>query len=292
MPAIINYIFFVALVITGGAFFSYPVFLIFHPVADVEFHKLIGITTTLCGLVFCFVYLKVNNIPFKEGFGYALPRKLFIKQMLSGTGFGIFILLSIVLTLIATGVYGEENELNLSVTNLITITIIAIISGCLVGLIEESIFRGALFSGLYKKTNATITIIFTSLVYAAVHFLKYRELSNDTVINWTTGLEMIPAALFRFGDPVIIDSFLTLFMLGVLLSLIRLRNNNIAMVAGIHTGIVITMKLTGEFTDYVADNSYPFLVNKYDHMLGSLALAWLVLICVAYMAWNKRQTAK
>ena len=288
MSAIIYFFIFVAIVITAGAFLSYPIFVLLHPVTEIEFHKLIGNTTIVCGLIFCFVYLKVNNISFKEGFGFALSRKLFVRQMLQGTGLGIMIMLCIVLILVLLGVYGKENELNLSVINLFYITIIAITSGCLVGLTEESIFRGALFSGLYKKTNATITTITTSLVYAALHFLKYRELAGDTVINWYTGLDMIPAALFRFGDPVIIDSFLTLFMLGVLLSLIRLRNNNIALAAGVHAGIVMAIKLTGELTDYVVDNSYPFLVNKYDHMLGNLALCWLVLICVTYY-WQTKQ---
>ena len=288
MPAIIYFIIFVILVITAGAFLSYPVFVVLHPVTEVEFHKLIGNITILCGLLFSFVYLKANNISFKEGFGYALPRKLFIKQMLAGTGFGIMIILCIVFILAMLGVFGKENELDLSAGNLIYITLFAIVAGCMVGLIEESIFRGALFSGLYKKFNAVITTIISSIVYAAVHFLKYRELDNDTVINWSTGLEMIPGALFRFHDPVIIDSFLTLFMLGVLLSLIRLRNNNIALAAGVHAGIVMSMKLTGEFTDYVTNNSFPFLVNKYDHMLGSLALGWLVLICVTYY-WQTKQ---
>ena len=289
MLATIYFIILVAIVIVAGAFFSYPLFLILHPFTEIEFHKFIGNVTILCGLLFCFAYLKINNISIKEGFGYALPRKKFIRQMLNGCGAGILIMLGIVLMLILLGVYGKENELNPSISNLISITVLAVFTGCLVGLIEESIFRGALFSGLYKKTNATITVITTSLVYAAVHFLKYRKLDNGIVINWATGLEMIPDALFRFGDPVIIDSFLTLFMLGVLLSLIRLRNNNIALAAGVHAGIVMVIKLTGEFTDYVTNNPYPFLVNKYDHMLGSLALGWLVLLCVIYIFWNKRK---
>ena len=93
---------------------------------------------------------------------------------------------------------------------------------------------------------------------------------------------MIPAALFKYQDPAIIDSFLTLFTLGVLLAMIRLRNGNIAMAAGIHAGIVMMIKLSGEFTDYAANNTYPFLVNEYDHLLGYLAFVWLLLLCVIY----------
>lgn len=282
MLAVSYFLIFIVLVIVSGPLLAYPLYLSLQTITDIEFHKLVSHATLLCGLLFSFIYLKINDIPFSAGFGYALPRKLFVKQMLIGTGLGILILMGLISFLFLTGVYEIENDLDLSINHLIKIIITAVIAGCTVGLIEESIFRGSLFSGLHKKTNALTTITLTSLIYAAIHFLKYRELENGMVVSWHTGLEMIPAALFRYQDPAIIDSFLTLFTLGVLLAIIRLRNGNIAMAAGIHTGIVMMIKLSGEFTDYAANNAYPFLVNEYDHLLGYLAFVWLLLLCVIY----------
>jgi len=288
MLAVLYFLIFIILVIVSGPLLAYPLYISLQSITDIEFHKLIGHATLLCGLLLSFIYLKINNIPFSAGFGYALPRKLFVKRMLIGIGFGILIIICLVSTLFLMSVYEVENDLNLSINHVIKIIITAFIAGCAVGLIEESIFRGSLFSGLHKKTNALTTITLTSLVYAAVHFLKYRELENGIVVNWHTGLEMIPAALFRFRDPAIIDSFLTLFALSVLLSIIRLRNGNIAMAAGVHAGIVMMIKLSGDFTDYATNNAYPFLVNKYDHLLGYLAFVWLVLLGVTYYWWSKQ----
>jgi membrane protease YdiL (CAAX protease family) len=288
MLAVLYFLIFIILVIVSGPLIAYPLYVSLLTITDIEFHKLIGHATLLCGLLLGFIYLRINNIPFSKGFGYALPRKLFVKQMLTGIGFGILIIICLVLTLFLTGVYEVENDLNLSINQLIKIILTVFVAGSVVGLIEETIFRGFLFSGLHKKTNALTTIMLTSLVYAAVHFIKYREIENGIVVNWYTGLEMIPDALFRFRDPAIIDSFLTLFALGVLLSLIRLRNGNIAMAAGVHAGIVIMIKLSGEFSDYAANNAYPFLVNKYDHLLGYLAFVWLVLLGAVYY-WKSKQ---
>jgi membrane protease YdiL (CAAX protease family) len=142
-----------------------------------------------------------------------------------------------------------------------------------------------LFSGLYKKTNALITVSLTSVVYAAVHFLKYRELPEGTQITWTTGLEMLPDAFFKLSYPHILDHFLTLLTLGVLLSMIRLRNGNIALCIGIHAGIVLTLKVSGRFSEYVPDSQFDFMVNWVDHTLGYLSFAWLLIIAIVY--WRK-----
>ena len=288
MLAALYFLLFIFLVLICGAVLAFPLSQLLQTVTDMEFHKLVGRSTILCALFFSFIYLKVNGISIKTGFGFAISRDEFIRQMLQGILVGISIIIVLIISLSVIGVYEVENDLDLSAGNLIKIFFIAIITGLLVGIVEESIFRGALFSALLKKTNVLTTVTLTSLVYAAVHFLKYREIADNVNITFLTGIEMIPAALFRFQDPAIIDSFITLFALGVLLSIIRLRHGNIAAVAGIHAGIVMMIKLAGDFTDYAAGNAYPFLVNKYDHMLGILAFVWLVIIIACYSIAIKR----
>ena len=81
----------------------------------------------------------------------------------------------------------------------------ALLAGLLIALIEELIFRGAFFSGLYKKTGASVTVLFTSFVYAAVHFVRYPDLITDTNIGWLTGIKMMPDAFRRFDEWAIMD---------------------------------------------------------------------------------------
>ena len=143
----------------------------------------------------------------------------------------------------------------------------------------------ALFSSLAKKTNAFIAISLTSFVYAAVHFLKYRELPEGTEITWLIGMEMLPDAFFKLSYPNITDHFLTLFTLGVLLSMVRLRHGNIALCIGIHAGIVMALKISGRFSEYVPGSPFDFLVNWVDHTLGYLSFAWLLVLAIIY--WRK-----
>ena len=117
------------------------------------------------------------------------------------------------------------------------------LAGLLIALIEELIFRGAFFSGLYKKTGAFVTVLFTSFVYAAVHFVRYPDLITDTNIGWLTGIKMMPDAFRRFHEWAMMDYFLTLFIFGILLGLLRLKHKNIAACIGAHAGIVVLIKI-------------------------------------------------
>ena len=285
MRAVLIFFILISLVIAMGPLLAYPVHLVLENFVDYPFHKLVKYVTLICGLIFSGLYLKINQMYSRQAFGFSGPLNIFLKHMLQGIFAGILIFAFLKLIFILLGIHQIKPNLDYFWSNLFLIFFKAILAGLLVGFIEESIFRGALFSGLYKKTSALIAVSLTSLVYAAVHFLKYRALPEGSEITWATGMEMLPNALFRFSDPNIIDHFLTLLALGVLLAIIRLRNGNIALCIGVHAGIVMAMKVTGRFSEYVPDNNFNFLVSKYDHTLGYLAFAWLLILAIVY--WRK-----
>ena len=285
MRTVVSFFILVSLVITLSPLLAYPVHLILGNFVDYPFHKLVSHVTLLCGLIFSGFYLKYHQMYSRQYFGFGGSKEVFLGNLLRGLLAGILILAFLNLFLLLFGVYQIKPNLDYFWSNLFLIIIKAILAGLVIGFIEESIFRGALFSGLYKKTGAVVTVTLTSLVYAAVHFLKYRALPEGTEITWVTGMEILPEAFFRFSDPNIIDHFLTLLVLGVLLSMVRIRNGNIAMCIGIHAGIVMTMKVTGRFSDYMPGSQFDFLVNRYDHMLGYLSLVWLLVLATVY--WRK-----
>ena len=285
MRTVVSFFIFVLLVITLSPLLAYPSYFILQNFTDYPFHKLVGHVTLICGLIFSGFYLKYHQMYSRQSFGFDGSKKVFLKKLLQGILAGILILALPKLFLLLFDVHQIKPNLDYFWSNLFLIFIKAILSGLVVGLIEESIFRGALFSSLYKKTSAIVTVSLTSLVYAAVHFLKYRAVAEGTEITWVTGLEILPEALFRFSDPNIIDHFLTLLVLGVLLAMVRIRNGNIAMCIGIHAGIVMTMKVTGRFSDYIPDSKFDFLVNRHDQLLGCLSLVWLLILAIVY--WRK-----
>jgi len=285
MHTVVSFFILVSLVIVVSPLLAYPAYLILENFITLPFYKLVGHTTLICGLIFSGIYLKYHQLYSRQAFGFGLPKNIFLRDLLQGLFAGILILAFIKLILILSGVHQIKPNLDYFWSNIFSIFFKAILTGLVVGLIEESIFRGALFSSLYKKTNAFVAIFLTSFVYAAVHFLKYRELPEGTEITWLTGVEMLPDAFFKLFYPDIIDHFLTLFTLGVLLSMIRLRNGNIALCIGIHAGIVLTLKITGRFSEYVSGSSFDFLVNWVDHTLGYLSFVWLLVLAIIY--WRK-----
>jgi len=285
MRTVVSFVVLVSLVIVVSPLLAYPVHLILENFFDLPFHKLVGHVTLFCGLIFSGIYLKYHQLYSRQAFGFGLPKNLFLKELLRGLVAGVLMLAFIKLILILSGVHQIRPNLDYFWSNLLLIFIKALLAGLAIGFIEESIFRGALFSSLYKKTNAIITISLTSFVYAAVHFLKYRELPEGSEITWFTGMEMLPDAFFKFSYPNITDHFLTLFTLGVLLAMVRLRKGNIAMCIGIHAGMVMALKITGRFSQYVSDSRFDFLVNWVDHTLGYLSFFWLLVLAIIY--WRK-----
>lgn len=282
MRSIASFLLFLLLTLLTGALLAVPVYKLLHPVIDLQFHKLTAHVTTFCGLLFVFLYLKLNNILTGKITGYAIKPSFIRRDLLTGIAAGAGIMIVIEALLLGLGVHQFEIYMDTSLDTIIIVLLKAILSGLLVGLIEETLFRGALLGGLQVKTGAMSATFITSLIYAAVHFIKYRALPADTGIAWTTGLEMLSKAFFRFSDPAIIDAFLSLFAFGVLLSLVRLKKGNIVQCIGLHAGVVFAIILINYITDFSPDSHLAFLVSSYNHLLGYLASAWLAIIIIIY----------
>ena len=266
-----------------GSLLSHPVYKLLQTVTDIPFNKVVSHITSICGLLFVLAFLKFNSLLDRTTIGYQHhPRKGIGHDVLSGTGVGILIILVLEIVLFAFGVHQIEPDLNLPIQLAGYIILKALLTGIAVGVIEETLYRGALLGGLNKLIGSLPAILISSFIYSAVHFIKYPEITTDTLITWSTGLMLLPRAFFRFSDPVIIDSFLALFAFGVLLGLVRLNKGNIYQCIGIHAGVVVAIKLINKLTDYVPGNEFAFLVNTYDHMLGYLAFIWLLLISIFY----------
>ncbi len=275
-----------------GAIAAYPVYIGLAQFNELPFHKVISRTTLFSGLLFSILYLKMCGLLSKEGFawqgGKHTKQQLFLRGMLAGA----LIVLVLDASFLMLGIYEFDSKVDWNAKTLLWLALKSLLAGCLVGLIEETIFRGALFGGLNKQANATVALLATSLVYAAVHFLKYRAVPAEVEIGWLTGVEIFPAALFRFSNPVTIDSFITLFILGVLFAFIRIRSNSIISCIGLHAGIVATLKFFNYLTNYAGGTQYDFLVNKYDHQFGYFSSALLLLVLVIYFFISKKTSEK
>jgi hypothetical protein len=157
------------------------------------------------------------------------------------------------------------------------------LTGLAVALVEETFFRGLMFRAVFRESGLAVAALATALLYSAIHFLARVRLPQDE-ISWDSGLALLGVAFSRFADPAsIVDSFITLALVGLLLALVRHRTGSIAAGIGLHMGWVCVIKATTGVTADNADGNWSFLVSSFDGYTGWLVAAWAaILIAVAW----------
>ena len=227
-------------------------------------------------------FLKMLNINNRYALGYSLNRRQFLRVFIRGLGFGVAIMGIHVLILVLFGVripaVGE-----LLFGELLYVLVSGLLSGVLVALIEESLFRGAMQYHLRYNNSFAVTATLTSLVYASVHFIHPAALPATAVIDWNSGWKLLETMFQQYSNfASFSDSFVALFAAGLLLSLVRERTGNIALSAGMHAGWVLSIKLARETTDVATDSPFAQLIGSYDGIIGWAAAAVLGLVTLGY----------
>lgn len=282
MRATIIFCLFVMLAFLVGAVLAYPLKIMLDPLLSLEYRKYLTYATLISGLIISGMYLWMYNLLSFKAFGFSGKPNKFLNSMLNGFAYGVVIMLIIEVLLFLLDIHELDTNRSITTSSVSLVIIKALVAGLLIGLVEESIFRGALFTGLYKQTGAVITVFFSSLVYSAVHFIRYREVPPDIDIGWFAGLQMMPAAFRRFQHWSITDYFLTLFIFGVLLGLLRLKHRSIAACIGVHAGIVMLIKLADYFTNRTHNSDYDYLVSQYNSTFGWISFVVILLFTIFY----------
>lgn len=265
-----------------GSIIAYPLFDWLNSPEDHPFHKLARHSTLLCGMVFSFVLVWSLNLHKQNLFGFGIGFTHFFKQLLRGLLIGSLILLAVELILILLSIHVIDSEISISFSFISILLLKGLITGIIVGFLEEILFRGTIYKSIEKRYSIIIVISITAVIYAAVHFIKYPVLGTNSTVNWFTGPSLLPEAFQSLFSIAIWDTFLTLFLLGVLLAIFRVKYDSIAYCIGIHAGIVMMLKASRKLTNFNPETDFGFLVNNTDQQLGLLASIILGLCCWYY----------
>ncbi|HEY6229520.1 MAG TPA: type II CAAX endopeptidase family protein [Verrucomicrobiae bacterium] len=120
----------------------------------------------------------------------------------------------------------------------------AIATAVAVALLEEILFRGAIYTGLTRIWGALAGLWVSSGLYAILHFFARPE--NPAVIDWKAGFVVLGRMLQGFSDfQQVVPGFFSLVLLGVILVLALRRTGALFMSMGIHAGVVFGVKLFG-----------------------------------------------
>lgn len=285
MRSLLTFLLFFAVALFLGALLAYPLYLLLSLVTDSDFPDIIGKTTQICGLIFSLIYLKYSDKLSLENIGLKIRPDRYLSQFSYGLLSGIIMLAVLATGLLSLGIYDLHGDREINATAITQLLLGALLTGFAVALFEETVFRGALLQGLRKQTSTNTALIIISLIYAAVHFIQYPQPAAGEAIDWLTApLLFIPAYASLISTDTL-DAFLSLFVLGLLFGLVRIRTGNIIQCIGLHAGLVAGIKLFRFFTEYTPDNAYHYLVSSYDYRLGWLALFWLLIVTAGYFIY-------
>ena len=113
-----------------------------------------------------------------------------------------------------------------------------------VGILEEFLFRGILFGVLKERISTARALFWTSFVYAAVHFLRTNDSMNVMNPTIMDSFKVLGTLFQLFAQPELIwQSFLGLFILGLVLNHLYLKTNSLFLPIGLHAGAVFFLKL-------------------------------------------------
>jgi hypothetical protein len=274
--------------LAAGSLLGYPAWLLVHPLnADWPFHRIanrVSMLLLLISLIWLLRHLRVNN---RESLGYGLERRRFLRHGAVALGLGVAMMLPVVGLLLALDIRSIHPEAVFAPGPLVTLLFSGLLSGLVVGFIEETLLRGAMHSAIARESGTRAAVLLTACVYAAVHFLGKVRIAHEDV-GWMSGVELLRGTLSAFADPLALtDSFLALFAVGVLLGLVRVRTGSIAACIGLHTGWVWVIAVTRELTARSADGPWSFLVGGYDGVVGYLVLGWTLAVIAVFWVFTR-----
>ena len=154
-------------------------------------------------------------------------------------------------------------------------------SSLLVALFEEVLFRGLLFSAFRRHSGYLFSALAVSGLYAAVHFLgRAADLPAPDHVAWYTGIVVVVHAFANLGGELSQwDSFLSLFLLGLLFAWVR-EQHGLWVCIGLHAAFVFMIRLFKELTVRDVVNPYAATTGSYDNFVGHAVSVWLIFLFV------------
>jgi len=272
-----------------AALLGYPVWQVAQALQpEWPFHKVVSRFWQLLLLAGLVLAVRRLGLRGRDDWGYGLERGRFIRQLLAGLALGLATMLPMTIAMQALGLL--ELRPDFSATLLVNGIVAGALTGLAVAIVEETFFRGLMFRAVLRESGLTAALCSTALLYSAIHFLARARLPQAE-IGWDSGIALLGSAFSRFADPAaIVDSFVTLLLVGLILGLVRHRTGSIAAGVGLHMGWVWVIKSTTSVTDPDANARWSSLVSSFDGYTGWLVAGWSSAILLTLFLLRNRLT--
>lgn len=164
-----------------------------------------------------------------------------------------------------------------------------LVGALLVGVIEEALFRGAIFGVLRQAMGFWGGAIVSSAFFALVHFAKPDPQVGTVYGHWCSGLQLLPQMFNRMDlghrtFPLV----LTLFFMGLVLCAFYRRTGSLYFVIGLHAGWVWVMRVGADLVERDRER-FGLLFGRSEIVSKSwIAVGVIVLFLAAALWWPRR----
>ncbi|MBS1173862.1 MAG: Abortive infection protein, partial [Proteobacteria bacterium] len=149
-----------------------------------EPHRVMSRLAQLLMMLGVWPFLRLLGLDGREALGYGRPRPEILRALVRGWLAGVAILVVLVIALLALEIRVPDLRAAARHAELARKAAQALAAGLLIGVIEETFFRGALFTAIRRRGAAAGAILWPAVLYAAVHFLKPGALADGQTLDW------------------------------------------------------------------------------------------------------------
>ncbi|NEX22349.1 CPBP family intramembrane metalloprotease [Thiorhodococcus mannitoliphagus] len=256
---------------------------------DLEPHRVMSRLAQAIILIGIWPLLLAFHVADRASIGYGVPMRSLRRAAGWGWLLGV-VILSLLLALLLALDIRVPDPTPPGWGSILSKVLQALVGGLLIALLEETFFRGALYSAVRRADGVRSAIVWSALLYAAVHFMKPSALPEGMALDASGALWTVLYALGDLFQWRNLDSLVALFMVGVFLALIRERTGHIGWCIGLHAGWVLVIQLGRKVTDGNEGAALAFLVGDYDGTIGWLAAAWIGLLALVYWLVSGRRS--
>jgi membrane protease YdiL (CAAX protease family) len=264
-----------------GASIAYPAYELTSTFSNWPFHRVASRIAMLVLAVLLAMLCRHLNLRQKRDFGYGLPWRRFIRVCLLWGAIGMVTAAAGAAFLLGTHLRVIDSGFVASAPSFARIFIIGLSSGLSVALVEETVFRGAMHSAVERESGPWVAALLTAPLFAVLHFFaKARIPAAD--LGWGSGFDLLLLSFAPLGHPsLVLDSFLSWLVVGLVLSQTRVLTGNIAAAVGLHAGWVVVLRMLQQSTTSGDAPAYSAWVGRFDGLLGYWLLPWGMAIAAA-----------
>ncbi|MDB6026030.1 MAG: uncharacterized protein JWM68_2253 [Verrucomicrobiales bacterium] len=250
--------------------------------ANAPFHRFVHRALLILAVVGLWPFCKKAGIGWRN-LGLAMSRAE-LKRFAGGLCVGFVSLACIAVLVLASGARAFQQP-----TNIGAVIAIAVGTAIFVAVLEEIIFRGALFGSLKLTYSWLTALLISSAIYALVHFFNNRP-AAPAEVTWLSGFFILKEMLRGFVDlHTLIPGFINLTLAGAILAMAYQFTGSLSFSIGLHAGWIFWLKSYGAFTTKTI-NANEWLWGTTKLIDGWMASLVLIAVLISVGCWLRPRT--